>query len=164
MRLLVLSISALLYVPSLASAQFPADIQPGVRVRVHLPEAYRQATTPSNRQALRGIVESISQDTLRLTVPGAGGTLSVATGSIRRLEMSRGAPSRTVSAIEQALGGAMSGAIALAIANDEYGSDWPHYRSDWRAAGVGAAIGGGAGALIGLLFPTERWRRVRLAR
>ena len=33
-------------------------------------------------------------------------------------------------------------------------------RTDWRAAGVGAAWGAGIAGTIGLIFPYERWRRV----
>jgi hypothetical protein len=163
-RQLFLIASALCCVTALADAQFPSDIQPGSRVRVFLPEAYRQATSPTNRQAVRGVIESVSADTLRLTVPGAMGTLSVTSANIRRLEVSRGAPSRVVSAVERAFSGAISGAVAAGVANDPDNSRWPSYRTDWAAAGAGAAIGAGAGALVGLIFPNERWRRVRIAR
>ena len=33
---------------------------------------------------------------------------------------------------------------------------------DWRAAEEGAKWGAAVGATIGFIFPTERWRRVRL--
>jgi len=161
---LILAAFALTCTASVGGAQFPTDIQPGVRVRVSLPEPLRQESSPSKRLQLRGIVESTSQDTLRLTVPGATGTLSVASGTIRRLEISRGAPSRVATAFERAIAGAISGAIATAAANDPYGREWPNYRRDWRAAGAGATYGAIGGAVVGLILPTERWRRVRLVR
>jgi hypothetical protein len=43
--------------PGFANAQFPADIQPGTRVRVWVPEAQRQEQEPDRRQLLRGTVE-----------------------------------------------------------------------------------------------------------
>jgi hypothetical protein len=62
--------------------------------------------------------------------------------------------------IERAIGGAIGGATTFAMLNDPRRSGGPHYRTDWRAAGVGAAWGGGIGGAIGLLFPYEQWRRV----
>jgi hypothetical protein len=61
---------------------------------------------------------------------------------------------------ERAVGGAIGGAITYALLNDPRRSGGPHYRTDWRAAGVGAAWGAGIGAVFGLALPSERWRRV----
>ena len=58
--------------------------------------------------------------------------------------------------------GAIAGAITLAMQNDPYGSEWPHYRRDWRAAEEGAKWGAAFGAVVGLIFPHEQWRHVRL--
>ena len=62
--------------------------------------------------------------------------------------------------VERAVGGAIGGAIMFALLNDPNRSNEPHYRTDWRAAGVGAAWGGGIGALVGLIWPYEHWHRV----
>ena len=62
--------------------------------------------------------------------------------------------------VERAVGGAIAGAVWFALMNDPKRSGGPHYRTDWRAAGVGAAWGGGGGALVGLIWPYERWHRV----
>jgi hypothetical protein len=159
-RILLLLASA----PAVAAAQFPAEVTSGARVRLWLREPYRQAEGPARRQLLRGTVETVASDTLRLTLPGAIGPLSIPRAAIRRLEISRGRPSRPASAIERAVGGAIGGAVFWALMNDPRRSGGPHYRTDWRAAGVGAAWGAGAGALAGLFFPHERWRRLRLAR
>jgi uncharacterized membrane protein len=48
----------------------------------------------------------------------------------------------------------------MALLNDPHRSGGPNYRTDWRAAGVGAVSGGIAGALVGLLLPFEQWHRV----
>jgi hypothetical protein len=58
----------------------------------------------------------------------------------------------------------MGGAVTWALMNDPRRRGGPHYRTDWQAAGVGASWGAGIGALTGVLFPHERWHRVRLAR
>lgn len=145
--------------PSLASAQFPTEVRPGTRVRVWIPEAVRQEQAPERRQVLRGSVESIDGAALRLRVPGTGGSLSVPRAAVRRIDVSRGV-SRAASMFERAAGGAIGGAIFFGLMNDPNRSGGPHYRTDWRAAGVGAAWGAGIGGAIGLIWPYERWRRV----
>lgn len=156
MRLLIVGV--LLFVPGLAIAQFPADVQPGTRVRVWIPETNRQEEGPNRRQLLRGTVESVD-GTLQLRVPGTTGSLAISRASVRRLDVSRGV-SRGASMFERAVGGALGGAIFAASLNDPERTSWPHYRTDWRAAGVGAAWGAGIGAVVGLIWPYERWRRV----
>jgi hypothetical protein len=157
MRLRIL-FSLLLAVPSIGLAQFPVEVRQGARVRVWIPETDRQQEGPYRRQLLRGTVESVD-GTLRLRVPGAAGSLAIPRASVRRLDVSRGV-SRAASAVERAVGGAIGGAIGFALLNDPRRRGGPHYRTDWRAAGVGAAWGGGIGAVIGLAFPHERWHRV----
>jgi hypothetical protein len=157
MRLRIL-LSLLLVVSSIGLAQFPAEVRPGARVRVWVPEADRQREGPYRRQLLRGTVESVD-GTLRLRVPGTAGSLAIPRASVRRLDVSRGV-SRASSAVERAVGGAIGGAITFALLNDPRRRGGPHYRTDWRAAGVGAAWGGGIGAVVGLAFPHERWHRV----
>ena len=156
MRLLIVSL--LLAAPGLAFAQFPAEVQPGARVRVWIPETNRQEEGPNRRQLLRGTVESVD-GTLRLRVPGTAGSLVIPRASVRRLDVSRGV-SRGASMFERAAGGAIGGAITFALLNDPRRSGGPHYRTDWRAAGVGAAWGAGIGAVVGFAWPSERWRRV----
>jgi len=158
MRLLVL-IGVLLAAARVANAQFPAEVRPGTRVRVWIPEMPRQEEGPYRRQLLRGTVESVDGGSLRLRIPGAANSLAISRASVRRLDLSRGV-SRGASMVERAVGGAIGGAITLALLNDPRRRGGPHYRTDWRAAGVGAAWGGGIGAVVGLAFPHERWHRV----
>jgi len=157
MRLLIVA-SFLLAVPGIAGAQFPSEVQPGTRVRVWVAEPDRQAEGPYKRQLLRGTVESVD-GALRLRVPGTTGSLAIPRPAVRRLDVSRGV-SRGASAVERAVGGAIGGAIFFALLNDPDRSGGPHYRTDWRAAGVGAAWGAGIGAVVGLVLPHERWHRV----
>jgi len=152
-------IAMLFAVTRLAEAQFPAEVQGGTRVRVWIPEPARQAEGPNQRQLLRGTVESVDAGVLRLRVPGATGSLAIPRSSVRRLDISRGV-SHGESMIERAAGGAIGGAILFGLLNDPRRSGGPHYRTDWRAAGVGAAWGGGIGAAVGFIWPHERWRRV----
>jgi len=49
MRLLIV-VSLLLATPRLAVAQFPAEVQPGTRVRVWIPEANRQEQVPNRNE------------------------------------------------------------------------------------------------------------------
>ena len=158
MRLLVL-IGVLLAAPRVPNAQFPAEVRPGTRVRVWIPEMPRQEEGPNRRQLLRGTVESVDGGSLRLRIPGAASSLAIPRASVRRLDLSQGV-SRGASMVERAVGGAIGGAISFALLNDPRRRGGPHYRTDWRAAGVGAAWGGGIGAVIGLAFPHERWHRV----
>ena len=156
-RLIVISL--LFATPGLVAAQFPTDVRPGTRVRVWIPETVRQEHPPESRQLLRGTVESVDGSVLRLRVPSTAGSLSIPRASVRRLDVSRGV-SRGASMVERAVGGAIGGAILFAALNDPDRSGGPHYRTDWRAAGVGAAWGGGIGAIVGFIWPYERWHRV----
>jgi len=149
----------LLALPSVASAQFPEEVKPGMRVRVWLPEARRQQQAPEHRQVVRGTVESTDGSVLRLNLNGAAGPVSIPRASIIRLDVSRGV-NRIASAFENAAGGAVAGAVTAALMNDPRRRGGPRYKRDWRAAGVGAEWGAGFGAVIGLLFPHEQWRRV----
>lgn len=156
--------AALVIAPTVATAQFPERVQAGARVRVWIPESYQQENAPWRRQLLRGTVTAVAPDVLSLTVPGTDGTITVQRSSIRRLDVSKGPPSRVASAVERAIGFAIAGAITAAFANDPASTEWPAYSRDWRAAEEGAKIGAAVGAIVGFVFPTERWSRVRLRR
>lgn len=158
MRTLIV-ITLVLATPNLAAAQFPAEVHSGTRVRVWVPEPARQEQAPDRRQLLRGNVESVDGSILRLRVPSTAGSLVIPRSSVRRLDVSRGV-SRGASMIERAAGGAIGGAILFGLLNDPHRSGGPHYRTDWRAAGIGAAWGAGIGGAIGFVWPYERWRRV----
>lgn len=158
MRTLIVT-TLLVAIPTLAGAQFPAEVHSGTRVRVWIPEPTRQEQAPERRQLLRGTVESAEGSVLRVRVPGTAGSLAIPRSSVRRLDISRGV-SRGASMIERAAGGAIGGAILYGLLNDPKRTGGPHYRTDWRAAGVGAAWGAGIGGAIGFIWPYERWHRV----
>ena len=163
MRRHLTAIALLALGASTAAAQFPSRVQLGVRVRVWLHESQPQENNPWRRQLIRGTVSGTDNATLRLTIPGTEGPLAIPAGSIRRLDVSRGT-SRVASAFERAIGGAIVGAIGAALENDPGSTEWPAYSRDWRAAEEGAKWGAAFGAVVGFVFPTERWRRVRLSR
>ena len=158
MRSLIL-IACLIIVPRFAAAQFPEEVRAGQRVRVWLPETRRQQQAPERRQLVRGTVESTDGSVLRLNLSGTSGSVVIPRASIIRLDVSRGV-NPLASAIENAAGGAIGGAILFALLNDPRRRGGPHYRTDWRAAGVGAAWTGSIAGVFGLIFPHEQWRRV----
>ena len=164
MRPFITAVAFLALGPAIAAAQFPERVQTGVRVRVWIPEQYPQENAPRRRQLVRATVSGIDNDVLRLTVPGVEGTLAVPRSAIRRLDVSKGPPSRAASAFERAAGFAIAGAVAAAFENEPGSTKWPAYNRTWRAAEEGAKAGAVIGALVGFVFPTERWRRVRLSR
>lgn len=157
MRVLILA--ACLAISSVAQAQFPDDVRAGTRVRVWIPEATRQAEGPNKRQLLRGEVEAVNAGSLRLRIPGSTGTIAIPRTAVRRLDVSRGV-SRGASMVERAVGVGIASAITFALFNDPENASGPNFRTDWEAAGVGAAVGAGFGAIIGLIWPYERWRKV----
>ncbi|MEX2177083.1 MAG: hypothetical protein WD801_00135 [Gemmatimonadaceae bacterium] len=164
MRPFLLALALTSLVPTPAHAQFTERVQTGARVRVWIPEAYLQEQGPWRRLQLRATLAGMSDDTLHLTVPGTLGALAVPRSAIRRLDVSKGPPSRVESAVERAIGFALAGAISAAVSNDPASTEWPHYNRTWRAAEVGAKFGAALGAVVGFVLPTERWRRVRLPR
>jgi hypothetical protein len=149
---------------SSAGAQFRTQVQTGDRVRVWLPEEYLQENgSPWHRQLLRGTLTGVDSGALRLTIPGATGSLVIPRTEIRRIDVSKG-ESRIASAFERAAMFAISGAVGAALENDPKSTEWPHYNRTWRAAEEGAKWGAAIGAVVGFVLPTERWRRARLSR
>ena len=141
---------------------FPTELQAGVRVRLWLPEPRRQwEASPAERLVLRGTVASATTDTLRLAVPGIPALVPVPRTSVRRVDVSRGAPSRAVSAVERAAQFALVMAATAPIFYHE-GGNGLHGRDGWDAAPIAAAYGAGCGFLVGAIWPTERWKRIRL--
>jgi hypothetical protein len=105
---------------------------------------------------LRGKVTALAADTLYLAVADSLGPLAIPRTLIQRLDLSRGVPSRGVSALRRGVGGAIGGALvgwAIGALDDDI--------DNGDAALIGGAIGLGTGALFGALFPHERWKRMK---
>ena len=141
-----------------AGAQLPDTVRPGVRVRMTMPDTVRQEPLTPSRQWLRGTVERVAADTLYLSVANAGGVLAIPRTSPRRLDVSRGVPSRPTSALRQGLSLALAGTLVATIT--EHGGDPQRWSGD--AALAGAGVGFGVGLVLGAAWPSERWRRVPL--
>ncbi|HZN96128.1 MAG TPA: hypothetical protein VFB61_00180 [Gemmatimonadales bacterium] len=139
-------------------AQWPAEIVPGARVQARLPEMQYQKGNQRGH-LLRGRVSGLSSDTLYLAITDSVGQLAVPRHLIQRLDYSRGVPSRLSSALTRGLVGGAVLAATLALLN-EVQEDPSTSTGD--VALIGAAIGFGTGAILGAIFPTERWKSVKL--
>jgi hypothetical protein len=139
-------------------AQWPAEIVPGARVQARLPEMQYQKGNQRGH-LLRGRVSGLSADTLYLAITDSVGPLAVPRHLIQRLDYSRGVPSRLSSALTRGLVGGAVLAATLALLN-EVQEDPSTSTGD--VALIGAAIGFGTGAILGAIFPTERWKSVKL--
>jgi hypothetical protein len=144
------------------AAQFPPDVAVGTRVRVVLPDTRRQAWGWPREQWVRGEVSALATDTLYLRVPGTESPVPIRRAMIKRIERSLGVPTPAESAIRGAVGWALMGAVL------GFATGWPDWdggrneRSAGDRAALGAATGAAAGFILGAIFPTERWRRLRL--
>jgi hypothetical protein len=139
-------------------AQWPAEIVPGARVQARLPEMQYQKGNQRGH-LLRGRVSGLSADTLYLAITDSVGPLAVPRHLIQRLDYSRGVPSRLSRALTRGLVGGAVLAATLALLN-EVQEDPSTSTGD--VALIGAAIGFGTGAILGAIFPTERWKSVKL--
>jgi hypothetical protein len=164
---LTLALSALVATTS-ADAQFsasyvvPVPVDTGARVRVSVASDFRQMWPLAERvHQLRGMLRAVSADSLYLELPNVIGRVAVPRESIRRLEVSRGQPSRWLRAIEWGTIGAMIlGARVVAAHQDP---ETRQYNSAWTAFAVGASMGFAAGAYFGARgHRSEQWTPARL--
>jgi hypothetical protein len=145
--------------PASLAAQWPADLVSGARVRARLPEVQYQMDGVRGH-LIRGRVTALSGDTLYLAVTDSLGPLAIPRSLIQRLDVSRGVPSRGLSALQR---GVLSGALGALTGLLVFGID---DEPDGIVAGEAALVYGGVslalGGVLGALFPHERWKRVRL--
>ncbi len=99
------------------SAQWPPEIVPGARVQAQLPEAQFQPAARRGHQ-LRGRVVGLAADTLYLAVTDSVGSLAIPRNLIKRLDYSRGVPSRTSSALARGLRSGIASALVLVLWNE----------------------------------------------
>lgn len=134
----------------------PTLVDIGTRVRVGLVDSAQQRSpfaSPSRR--LVGTVRAIAPETLYLDLPDGVSTLSIPRATIRGVRMSLGRPSRIASALDVGSGGAFLCALFLP---GLYRHPERRFGPAWRPWVTSAAIGFGAGALVGAVHPYERWR------
>jgi hypothetical protein len=153
------SILVALQAATTLSAQWPASITPGTRVRVRLPEVQYQADSRRGL-LLRGRVTALAPDTLYLAVTDSLGPLAVPRTLVEHLDISRGVPSRATSALRRGLLAGAGTALLLVLFNEM--EDASDRTSTGTAALVGAGVGVSFGALFGALYPRERWASVRV--
>ena len=161
LRRLLMLLSVAMPIPATAQSGFPAEIQPGTRVDVLVRDTSRQVWVVPPQQSIRGTVTALAGDTLRLRVPHTSGTLAISRADVRHLRRSLGVPNRGESAARGLVGGAVLGALYGLILRSTERSDWGE-RTTGDAALLGAGIGAGIGVVTGAIFPTERWKRVKL--
>lgn len=162
-RVLVLAGAALLAIPAAARAQPMEELAAGTRVRVAAPATGR----------LVGTVSAVRGDTL--LVLSRGGVHALPLSSVRTLQVSRGRPTRLESALEGGAAGLVLGIVggaAGAVLGDLTISDGDCNGSEddllcfstgeWALIGAvaGAPLGVAYGAVVGFVFPRERWRSV----
>jgi hypothetical protein len=140
-------------------AQWPATVTPGARVQVRLPELQYQFVGPRGH-AIRGRVNTLTPDTLYLSVTDSLGPLPIPRRMIDRLQVSRGVPSRFNSALRSGLVSAVGTAL-ISVGLNEL-DDEPGRLSVGEAALLGGGVGLVFGGTMGAIFPAERWKRVPL--
>ena len=158
-------ITALLLVtaaPAVAQAQFASAVTEGVRVRVTVPDGFRQHAWEGRQALIHGHVTRVTNDSLYLTLPNAAGTVGINRLEIKKLAVSRGMQNPVESALVRGIGGAIVSSASSFIRyhltpEDDRGRD-----SAGESAAKSALYGFGVGAFIGAIFPTEKWKKVRL--
>jgi hypothetical protein len=157
--------AALLAAPAVLRAQTVAELAPGARVRVVDPATGR----------IVGTVESVAGD--NLVVRSGKGAVTLSLSSIRSVQVSRGTPSRPVSALRgAALGlvtGAAGGVAGATIGHLSHQENCDGGADDWMCFTmaesalfgviIGAPMGAAWGAVAGFVFPRERWRSITVA-
>ncbi len=161
-RLLPLVLVAAITAPAALGAQdarysFPPPfVEVGSRVRVNVTDsASRSPVVVLPTREVVGIVRAITAETLYLHPAAPSRTPAVPRIMIQSVRISRGPPSRRVSARERGLIGAVL--MGLVFSSKRLELD-QQYGSSFNAVAAGAGIGLVAGATIGALWPHERWR------
>ena len=136
-------------------AQEPVQIVPGERVRVLAP-----GISPDR---VVGTVVSLDADTLMLKDGGQIAPSKIPLTSVTRLDVSRGHKSGAgkgalIGAIVGAAGGTVLGIVFYNHPGDEGKQSSPLI----VVPALASLVGAGLGAIIGLPFKTERWKKVPL--
>ena len=145
-----------------ADAQARDSLAAGTRVRLHLTPTESPAGGVADRQNLTGTITATSPDSLTIQFHPAVAPVSLGWSAVDRAYRSRGVPTRAQSAARAGLYGAASWA-AMFFLLDRNQQD-PVFSSNASAALWGGGLGAAFGAVVGARYPTERWKRLRLAR
>jgi len=111
-------------------------------------------------QLLRGRVTALTPDTLYLSVTDSLGPLPIPRRLVDQLKLSKGVPSRFGNAMRNGLAAAAFGAL-VSIGINEL-QEGPDQITTGDAALIGACVGFAVGGVTGAIWPTERWKRVKM--
>ena len=157
---LCLTLAGLFAAPADARAQSLDGVALGARVRVEIPAVERPRPGHERQQSVAGTLEAIRGDTLWLLVGPGAASLRVPRGSIHRLYVSHGRPTRWQAALRGAIAPALVGAAASAVGTSIHRKqDGPRLRS---VVASSAAWGAASGAALGAWSQRERWHRLAL--
>jgi hypothetical protein len=132
----------------------------GQRIRIRVPEV-RQFEAGPNFLEIRGALAGVTGDSLYVRMAASGAAVAIGRERIARLAVSRGKPSRLASAERSALMWGALGALwgfVLHTSGRDQANTWQ------EEVGTLATVGAVTGFVLGLSFPYERWRNIRLRR
>ena len=142
------------------TAQWPSEVTSGARVQVRLPEVQYQLAGPRG-QLVRGRVAALSRDTLYLSITDSLAPLPIPRPMIDRLQLSKGVPTLLNNALRSGLITAVLTSL-VSVGLNELHDEPENHTSAGTAALVGAGVGFVVGGFTGAVWPTERWKKVRL--
>lgn len=162
MRLFGLLIAFAFWPAAVLHAQGEVPVEPGTRVRVSLAPQAAAIEGAAPPQLLRGTVQTASIDSLVVAIHPGAAPVRLAWSAVRRMDRSRGVPSRVESVLRGAVGTAALAVVYLPIFDDREDTKFFDTRLDDRLSH--AVFGAVTGAVLGALRPRERWKRIRLPR
>jgi hypothetical protein len=139
--------------PAPARSQILPDTLLNQRVRLHLVRQDRFVEGAVSRQLLRGVLSAVSNDSVTIRVHPAASVKSVGSSGIHQIDLSRGVRrSRTV--LRRSVSAAAIWALIGSFGDDEFGGGPTENALIWAAGGLAF------GAVAGILWPEEEWKRV----
>jgi hypothetical protein len=141
-----------------AEAQVRDSIPPGTRVRLWLfppPEGSEGAVETLR---LQGTLRTYSADSLTLALHPGVAPLTLSWPVVRRLDRSRGMPSRLESGLRWGLISAAVGMVEFVLL--EHTDEERTFQSTDKALLWGGVTGASFGFILGVWHPQERWTRV----
>ncbi len=159
----VLAVAVSVALPQAAQGQDVQPVlQPGVRVLATIPDDVPQRQRRFRPvQMISGEITRTTRETIYVRPTPRLGELAIPFAAVDRLEVSRGAPSRTSSALitgfQQGIAFAVLGTLLYNEPSRQFG-----VTRRGEAAALGAGFGFLGGALVGAIAPFERWQRVKV--
>jgi len=164
MKTTILALVLFIAIPANAHGQFASAVAPGARVRVAIPDSLRQRAMEPRQSLLHGTVSRVTSDSLYLRMYGTDGTVAIDRLTIKRLAVSRGMQSPVESILVKGIGTGVAFALSSWIRWQLSSSENRGYKTAEEAAAVSGLFGLGFGGVVGAIWPTEKWKRVRLGK